>query len=323
VVEGFTITGAPVGQRGAFAGDAGKITFRNCVFRDMDAGPSTGAGAALNGDADIIDCEFVNCIANSGGGLYHSGGHLYMSGTTIRECGNKGAYLNGQAGDLQSALIEDCVFLDNWSDNAGAGLHISLYDAGATVRRCRFEGNMAYGGSGGGLAWGNFGPKLVEDCLFVRNSSPEFGRAGGLAIGGNGSIVVRGNTFHENSQTNEFWGGATLLVNGWTTFERNIISGSSGNTAVFVDETQGGHLTSSCNVYWANEDGIGVPLSETDREVDPQFCDPEDDDFTVHETSPSVEPGSLGCGQIGAFGVGCGTVSVERESWGKIKGLHR
>jgi hypothetical protein len=76
-------------------------------------------------------------------------------------------------------------------------------------------------------------------------------------------------------------------------------------------------------VFWDNPEGLGIPLGDTDREVDPRFCDPGNGDFHVEGGSPCVEPGSLGCGQIGAFGVGCGTVSVEPESWARIKGLYR
>jgi hypothetical protein len=143
-----------------------------------------------------------------------------------------------------------------------------------------------------------------------------------LFLSGDQSVVV-GSTFWGNWQTYTFFGGATATFWGPTLLENNLVVGSTGNSAVSVLESQGGSLTSSCNVYWANEDGIGVPLGETDREVDPQFCDPENDDFTVSETSPCVEPGSLGCGQIGAFGIGCGTTAIEAHSWGKIKAQFR
>ncbi|MEZ5065749.1 MAG: right-handed parallel beta-helix repeat-containing protein [bacterium] len=318
-IEGFTLTGAPEGGTGAWVVGVGRMSFRNCIFRDLDAGASTGGGLAGNGDVDVIDCEFVNCLATSGGGLIHSGGHLNLIGTSFRGCGNKGAYLLGVAGGVgESALIEDCVFLDNWSDNAAGGLHISQYNLGAVVRRCRFEGNQAYGSGPGGLAWGNFGPKLVEDCLFLNNAvSGDNGQGGGLATGGNGSCEVRGNTFYGNSQTYAFFGGASAFLGSGTIFEGNLVVGSQGNTAIEGD------VVSGCNVFWDNPEGIGIPLSATDREIDPLFCDLENHDFTVRENSPCVEPGSLGCGQIGAFGAGCGIVSVDPSSWSRIKSSYR
>ena len=321
LVEGFTVTGAPPSYGGAFVASA--VTFRDCIFRDMDGRPSSGGGIAANGDMDVIECEFVNCLGDAGGAIYHANGHLNLIGTTIRECGSKGVYLSGNAGGPgESALIEDCVFLDNWADVASGALQISQYNLGATVRRCRFEGNVAYGSGAGGLGWGNYGAKLIEDCLFLNNAtSTGNGQGGALRVSGNGSCVIRGNTFCGNSQTYEFFGGATAYIATSALFERNIVSGSRGNTAVFVEE--GGSLSTNCNVYWDNEDGNGVPLGATDREANPEFCDPDNHDFTVRENSPCVEPGSLGCGQIGAFGIGCGVVSVESASWGRIKALHR
>jgi hypothetical protein len=315
-IEGFTVTGE---QRGIWIVGVGKVRVENCVLRDIDAGPSTGAGIAANGDVDIIDCEFVNCIADAGGALIHSGGHLNLIRTTIRECGRKGAYLLGVAGGAgESALIEDCVFLDNWGISGG-GLSISLYNLGVTVRRCWFEGNTATN-AGGALGWGNFGPKLIEDCVFVSNGTVDsFGRGGAISIGGNGSCVIRGNTLHGNYQVDGTFGGSTLEKFTYTVFENNVVMASTGGTAF----SGSGTLGTVCNVFWENPEGLGIPLGDTDREVDPHFCDPGNGDFTVEYGSPCVEPGSLGCGQIGAFGVGCGTVSVEPKSWGRIKGLYR
>jgi hypothetical protein len=79
LVEGFTITGVrPDDGHGASVFFSNKVTFRDCIFRDMDAGKSTGGGMTGNGDLAVVDCEFVNCLADAGGGLYHSGGHLFL-----------------------------------------------------------------------------------------------------------------------------------------------------------------------------------------------------------------------------------------------------
>lgn len=320
-IEGFTLTGAPINYRGGWVVFSGKVTFRECVFRDLDAGNSSGAGLAANGDLDVVGCEFVNCVGNNAGGLYHSGGHLNLFRTTFRECDGRGAYLSGNAGGPgESALVEDCLFLDNRT----RGLQISRYDLGAVVRRCVFEGNTIELYSGAGLAVSEYGDKLIEDCLFLNNAVVSgSGQGGALVVGGNGSCVIRGNTFHGNSQVFEAngFGGSAMSVHTTARAERNVISGSGGNTAVYVESP--GQLTTDCNVFWDNEDGPGIPLGPTDREIDPQFCDPASGDFAVHSTSPCVEPGSLGCGQIGAFGAACGTISIEPQSWGRIKELYR
>jgi hypothetical protein len=100
--------------------------------------------------------------------------------------------------------------------------------------------------------------------------------------------------------------------------ERNVIAGSVGGAAVAQG---GGSVSTACNVFWENEggDAVGSELDPTDRIVDPEFCDVEQDDFTVTGTSPCLPENSMGCGLIGALGQGCGVVSVEETSWARIK----
>jgi hypothetical protein len=313
-VEGFTLTGAPLGYGGAYVVGPGRVTFRECVFRDMDAGGGSGGGLVANGDVDVIDCEFVNCLGTTGGGVYHANGHINIVGTTFREC-EKGAYLSGNnVGGPESAVIEDCVFLNNFAIGGG-GMQIAAYGGGAIVRRCWFEGNTG-SVDAGGLGWGGSGSKVVEDCVFVNNGATGSGAEGG-AISILGPATIRSTTFVNNYNNGSLSGGSTLEVVNGALLENVILVGSTGGTAIT------GSVTTSCCVFWDNPEGLGIELGDTDREIDPQFCDPENDDFTVSETSPCVEPGSLGCGQIGAFGIGCGTTAIDAESWGKIKAQFR
>ena len=86
-----------------------------------------------------------------------------------------------------------------------------------------------------------------------------------------------------------------------------------------------GTVDPSCNIYWDNPLGNtqNFPLDPTDRVVDPLYCDPEHDDLTVSVLSPCLPPNSLGCGLIGALGEGCGAISIEPTSWGRIKARFR
>ena len=87
-----------------------------------------------------------------------------------------------------------------------------------------------------------------------------------------------------------------------------------------------GTLTSGCNVFWDNAQGdSGVPLSATDLPADPMFCDPLAKDFRVNTASPCLPPnGHPSCTDlIGAWEEGCGAVSLDPTSWGRIKGGFR
>jgi hypothetical protein len=80
------------------------------------------------------------------------------------------------------------------------------------------------------------------------------------------------------------------------------------------------NVTDSCNLFWNNADGdvLGITLDPTTVFADPDFCDADGGDMTVADGSPCVT--TAGCGQIGALGAGCTTVSLESESWSTIKG---
>ena len=69
--------------------------------------------------------------------------------------------------------------------------------------------------------------------------------------------------------------------------------------------------------------GFDYIRDHSDRFVDPLFCAPELSDWTLHQGSPCLPEDPLGCGLIGAFGQGCGPVSIEPETWARIKGRYR
>ena len=116
--------------------------------------------------------------------------------------------------------------------------------------------------------------------------------------------------------------GSAFIANDGSsiTFDKNLVAHSTGSAAV---QDYGNFVqTSSCNLFWSNEEGNGGSweFAPTDIFADPLFCDFESLDFTVREDSPCIIGG---CGQIGALGIGCEDVSVDEMSWGKIKGLYR
>jgi hypothetical protein len=227
----------------------------------------------------------------------------------------------------ESALIEDCLFENNWNSAGGGGaLGISEYHGGIAIRRCRFENNLDRGTGGGGVAHGNVGlGSVIEDCLFLNNRTiGGNGIGGGLSAGG--SVTVRRCTFWGNSSLTSSGGDAVGFFAVKSRLENNVIAGCTGQGAVYAYNVG---LQSSCNVFWQNAGGQGLFYMPglTDRIVDPLLCDMENGDFGLMVGSPCLPEGSLGCGLIGAFGQGCGPVSdgegVTLGSWGQIKAAHR
>jgi hypothetical protein len=138
-------------------------------------------------------------------------------------------------------------------------------------------------------------------------------------------MEVEGNTI-VGSYQEEPDGGAALFMLGATngSFVRdNIFASSTGAPAIRL---YSGQMATSCNVFWNNEEGdiVGVPLDPTDLIADPLFCNPPSGDYTVSSASPCLPENNPNCVDlIGAYGPGCGFVSIEPMSWGRLKGIYR
>jgi hypothetical protein len=323
VVQGFTITGQPFGRSGMYFNESARVTVEDCILRDMDAGP-TGAGGGIQarlGDLTVIGCEFVNCHALRGGGIYQLEAVIEVLNSTFRACGSAAIWLFGEFGGGE-AHIQNCAFVENVGANGA--IASSVY-RDIVIEGCHFERNVAQ--QFRGAAVGIFGgtTRIIRDSVFLNNRLEVTSASGGaIAVSGGGTVygIVERNTLYGNSQTGPSGGSSVYFQGGLWDFRNNIIAVSEGSAAILnLDAT----VLSSCNVFWENAsgNGNGYDLGPTDQEVDPLFCDPENGDLTVSAKSPCLPENSGECGQIGALGQGCGAVSVEDRSWGSVKAAYR
>jgi hypothetical protein len=314
-VSGFTVDGASeTGGRGMVARFSEDVEITNCIFRLSNP---TGQTVEFRGGVEyressgrILDCVFEDCEAPTGAGVFQTGGTLEIEGSTFRRCMNEAVKVQstvtttvrschfernvslergGAVEAIFPGLIEDCTFVENSGTVWGGAVN----GARVTIRRCLFDGNTV-SGTGAAIFASNFG-NVIENNTIVRSHN-DVSTLGGAAV-----VIQNSNS---------------------TTFRNNIIAHSSGSPAV---RSTNSTVTASCNVFFGNEDGdaVGYTLRPTDRVVDPEFCDPEEGDWTVHGTSPCLPANSLGCGLIGVFGEGCGVITTEPWSWGRIKEAHR
>jgi hypothetical protein len=185
----------------------------------------------------------------------------------------------------------------------------------ALIEDCWFEGNTSAAGLQAVTI--NSGPITVQRCVFLNNTSADDCAAVKWQAA---SGTMQANTFVGNEVIGGGSNGAAIeMLNGGNiTFARNIVTGSTGAPAIRITGTT--NVTDSCNLFWNNADGdvLGITLDPTTVFADPDFCDADGGDLTVADGSPCVT--TAGCGQIGALGAGCTTVSIESESWSTIKG---
>jgi hypothetical protein len=332
LLEGFTLTGAPLGSSGLHLEESGTLTVRNCIFRDLNVGPDHGGGAisAFFASLDVIDCLFSNCSAEFGAAVYLTFYDLRMERCTVEYCFSETSAVEVVGGLLHpghSIAILDCTFRFNSGLFGGA---VSKSGEGGhtlskIVENCRFEDNTSMeGGAALGLS-GTSATYRVEHNVFVRNEVLNKAASGGAVILQGTQMMVANNTFWGNSLAGTFGGAALFIVAPSNlylinnVFSENTGAAAVGTTGFLFFHDQG------CNVFWNNPQGnsFGFPLDETDVIVDPVFCGAQNNDFTVAENSPCLPENSNGCGLIGALGEGCGPIAVESMSWGGIKALYR
>ena len=255
-----------------------------------------------NPEACIIDCEGGPGDPHRGF-YFHSGEGVNSQLLGVTVTGGyapSGGALECQ--DYGSPTIQNCIFEGNeaYSGDGGA---IFADQSEPEISGCIFRGNTA--SSGGGFAgYYNVVPTLTE-CLFDNNSATE---SGGALYGFDAHApVVTNCTFFGNAAPSG--SGCAFEESAAATLDRCIITAGAGGAAISCAPLVAPAIT--CTDIYDNEGGdwtgLIAPLLGTAGNIsaDPFFCDPDAGSFKIHTSSPCAPENSQGCGQIGAYGIGC------------------
>jgi hypothetical protein len=314
-IEGFRIV-VPSQGTGIW-GDTGTLEVNDCDFES--AQPQDGWGVFRTYGSSVVDqCTFDGLES----AVVHHGASLRLLSSVVSNCSGVFGAVHVTPGPYPYInpllTVRDCEFRNNhgsfWAgavSGASYAIQGETYSVDADVTDCVFTENTSDGDGGAcriqGTAYRN---------VFLRNSAG--GAGGALHLSQTGYVAW--NTFHANSSSGGT--GSALRVSGSSLIEvhRNIFSSQTGFLAFAA--VQASNLVQGCNIFWNNLAGdLNVPLDATDLQTDPLYCNAPLDDLTVAANSPANW--NAGCGQIGALGSGCGGVSIESESWGRIKGRYR
>lgn len=287
VIEGFTLTHAVGDSLGgaivALAGASPQIRGNHIVENIARYG---AAMAFAEFSRPVIEDNLIahnDAIEESGGIVAIHECELEIRGNVILD--NRSGSKSGGAvwlGDDCGGTIEDNLFFDNACAEGGGAIWLGIGNRAVTVERNIFARNMA-GLTGGAIRSDRVSP-----------------------------VTIRNNTFYQNSAAQT--GGAINAPAGLVYFDHNIVSRCS---APAVRIYAAGSV--DCNDVWQNlgADYEGVAPGPGGLSLDPLFCDAPHDDFTLGDISPCVD--GLGCGQIGARGIGCGVVATLPVTWGGVK----
>ncbi len=161
-----------------------------------------------------------------------------------------------------------------------------------------FEDNEAFGDFGGAIAIGGVATYVIEDNLFIGNSS---GMGGAVFVSENNNTVIRNNTFISNISGNG-GGVCVYFYCNSINIEKNIfVNNSSAITNFF-----GSSVFVDYNNTLNNEYGGSIDPGLCSFSADPQFCDTASGNYGLMPTSPCLPENNI-CGVIvGACGIGCG-----------------
>lgn len=175
-----------------------------------------------------------------------------------------------------------------------------------TFLNCRFEGNMARAAGGAVAVTGASSPEFQE-CLFTENFAGSSGGTINAALNSSPLLTmctIAGGEADVGSGL-AAWDDAVFTLN-----RVIIVDGVVGRG---WDGGPGSNPEISCSDIYGNEGGDWVGILAPwlgvagNISVYPQFCGPTNIDapYSLREGSPCTAEANPGCGQMGAFGIGC------------------
>jgi parallel beta helix pectate lyase-like protein len=277
-------------------------------------GPNGGGGAALLTDTGNINVIGKNEFSGNSSGDLDGGGGLYvnhLSDTDINNATISGGNLfafnqsNNSAGGVSVAVNGDLVFQGNIvTDNGAMGIGaggVGLAAKGSLTIDSnlilRNTANATIGSFGGGGILFNSPDTTLTNNVISDNVS---NRRGGGILGGPGNVTITHNTIFQNTTFLNGGGVAIRLTASSQTANiyNNIIFGngaSTGNDLSF-DLSSGGVLNIFNNDFAAaglacTPDCSTAATGSNLDNIDPQFVDATNDDFSLQAASPMIDQG--------------------------------
>jgi len=270
--------------------------FPNCSVTAMDTsfdGNTAILGGAIYAGSStqtlLEDCTFLGNIAHPSDSITGQGGALYGQGFEARhtrfESNRADGFDQGYGGSggavalIGPGTFERCRFLDNTADGSSGrsdGGALAVSSGKVTLTDCELTGNTAsstlngIGGIGGGCYLGNNAIVCLTRCTLAGNHATGSG------------IVTQGGE----------GGGLWITVGGALTLAHVIVAANDAANASGVHDVKGTATTAGYNLIG---DSTGLTLVGAGPgdllDVDPQFVDPLNGDYSLQASSPCVESG--------------------------------
>lgn len=266
VIDGFTIRNGPA--KGVYVNNASPTIQNNIIAYNSDC---AGAGMELRASSAIVRSNIIRDNFKSG-----------CSGGT-----NGGGILLIAAG---SAMIVDNHIIDNTSAEGGG---IAMFAAGTPT----ILGNFIAGNTGGAMSMVNSSNATIINNVIANNTDGDCGGIDWLVPSGDPGPRVINNTFYNNDGSK----ASAICADGYDVqaeIINNTIVAESGQTAIYCGDfndlnppiIESNNVTALTGTLYGgictDQTGINGNIS-----ADPLFVDPDNEDFQLGPTSPSIDAG--------------------------------
>lgn len=231
---------------------------------------------------------------------------------------------------VSNVTLEDCDFEFNQSFAGYGNAMVWLSGGHHTLRSCRFTENI------GGALDVDAADVIVENSVLRRSFGVTYWFSDSIVMANQANVVFRRCLVDSVSGWRAV-SGSTVRFEECTFANLGVerfASGSAEYDRCVFYRPRVRHLFSlgadvrmtCCDVFdfsgtWFD----GTVTFDTSGVIrdDPRFCGIAGQEYTLRGDSPCLA-GASPCGQqIGAFGLGCSVVSLEPQSWARIKSLYR
>jgi len=192
----FIVNTATSGGGGLNTNNCGPVTVTDCLF-DANVASGTAVGGGLesigtNTVCTLAGCEFVDNLANQGGGVDAVSGaiaNLNNCTFTTNHANNAGGAVSVRTAIAMS--VTNCTFTDNTAGSFGGALNLLSANAGLSITGCDFDSNEApQGGAIQLIAAG----ATFSGCSITNNTATVGGTGGGISHGQPSAIFAMGTT---------------------------------------------------------------------------------------------------------------------------------
>ena len=249
IINGYGHTIDALGQCRIFNITAANVTLNDIKFVNGNSSGTYGDGVDKGGaiywnneNGTLTNCEFMDNVAEVGGGIYYNStaGHAKISGCYFM---NNTAAKNGGAIDCNAREMNltNTFFESNNAGEYGAALCREINATGGFGKNNNFTSNVA-GIAGAALGWMGVDNVTIDNYIFIDNIAGENGGAIYVSPESDGCKVLN-SVFEGNHAVNQFSGNGGAIdwlgTNG-TVFNSNFTNNNAfDGGAIFVGSATG------------------------------------------------------------------------------------